>query len=227
MFFLDSGRTGRAGKSGDAYSFVCSADPNKTLRDLVDVLVRAKQEIPPALHELIRSGNSGNRSRGNYGGARPVSYGGGASYARPPAPTYGGGPSYTSTPYYGGAPSAPSSYGSMAQFNQAVLASTYATATVGAKRPRESFSTVDERQYRRDDREVRRSDSRDRRRSSSRDRRRRSDSRDRRTDRYDDRTSRYDDRPRLDERTRSDDRPRYDDRTRSRSDDRARYDDRR
>lgn len=185
-FSMFAGRTGRAGKTGDAYSFICSSDPSKTVRDLVELLQRSKKDVPQELRDLAFSG--GSRYGGGRGGRPPMN-----AYSRGGSSSYG-----SSRGGYQSAPSAypPSSssynYGSSASFNQSVLNSVYSapvpavaiTDRVGEKRPRESFSTYDddERRYRRDDRD-RRDDSRDRRdyrRDDSRDRR--VDSRDRRVD---------------------------------------------
>lgn len=169
------GRTGRAGKAGDAYSFVCSSDTNKVLRDLVDVLQRARQTVPQELWDVIRnprSSSSSFRSRG----PPPSSY---APSPYPPS-SY---PPMARMPYMA-PPSQGGMYSGSSQFNQAALmhfanqnSSTIAPppSDLGLKRPRESFNAYDgdDRRYRRDSRERRRSDSRDRRRrSDSRDRRR-------------------------------------------------------
>lgn len=138
-----------------------SGDPSKTVRDLVDLLQRAKNEVPQELRDLAFGGGGsrfGNRrppmnsyNRGSsYGGA--PSYGGGGSAYGGSAPSYGGGPSS-----YGGSSSY--NHSSVGGFNQAVLASTTQSipqldSRVGEKRPRESFSTSgDDRGDRRDDRD--------------------------------------------------------------------------
>lgn len=70
------GRTGRAGKSGDAFTFVSRSDATKTLRDLIDIMNRANQIIPPELHAICSYGNNGGynsgyrRGRGGYRGGR-------------------------------------------------------------------------------------------------------------------------------------------------------------
>jgi superfamily II DNA/RNA helicase len=204
LFLTFEGRTGRAGKSGDAFSFVCGADPSKTLRDLVELLQRAKKDVPQELRDLAFSGGGrfggGGRGRpppSSYNRG-PSSYGGGASYggASSAAPSYGGshgGSSYGGPTSYssGGA-----TYNSAASFNHAVIASSYDSASapavrvgekVGEKRARESFSTQDDddRRYKRDDRDRdSRRDDRDHRGSSRDDYRR--DDRDRRASSRDD-----------------------------------------
>ncbi|KAF2074130.1 hypothetical protein CYY_004572 [Polysphondylium violaceum] len=57
------GRTGRAGKTGDAYSYVSNATTN--LGDLVKILQRTKQEIPEFLEKYSRNSRQG---RSRYGG---------------------------------------------------------------------------------------------------------------------------------------------------------------
>lgn len=79
------GRTGRAGQSGTAYTMF-TEDDRKQSRDLVQVLVESKQEVPAQLMEWSRSsrgggGNfrySGGRGggRGGYGRGRGGGYGG-------------------------------------------------------------------------------------------------------------------------------------------------------
>ncbi|KAH9599933.1 DEAD/DEAH box helicase domain [Trypanosoma melophagium] len=72
------GRTGRAGQRGDAYTFICAADPSKTIRDLAEILRRANQEVPPELYDLIgRGGGGGYNNRGNRGGYNNRGAGGG------------------------------------------------------------------------------------------------------------------------------------------------------
>ncbi|AAZ12919.1 ATP-dependent DEAD/H RNA helicase, putative [Trypanosoma brucei gambiense DAL972] len=98
------GRTGRAGQRGDAYTFVSGADPSKTVRDLIDILRRANQEIPPGLHSLAGRGGGGSGG-GGFRGGRRGGYGGGGGgygYGRSGA-QYGSGPTYGRD--YRGAPS--------------------------------------------------------------------------------------------------------------------------
>lgn len=64
------GRTGRAESSGTSHTFFTESNANKA-RDLVAVLLEAKQEVPAELMEMARRGGAGgsnNRSRG-YGGS--------------------------------------------------------------------------------------------------------------------------------------------------------------
>lgn len=61
------GRTGRAGSTGTAYTLF-TRDDSKQARDLVTVLMEAKQEIPPLLMEMGRP-RGFNSNRG--GGGRP------------------------------------------------------------------------------------------------------------------------------------------------------------
>lgn len=194
------GRTGRAGKTGDSFTFVSSADPSKTIRDLIDVLQRAKQEIPQDLQDLARGTFSrGGRGGSSYGG----SYGGSSGYGSRPGGSYGapyssgsgggygmsnggsggsyGGGSYGGSSYGGAAVLPPSAPGYAPSYSAPMSSTPEPYVRIGEKRSRED--DLDDRAIRRDDRDRdrRRSDSRDRRRrSDSRDRRRRSDSRDRR-----------------------------------------------
>lgn len=70
-FLLSVGRTGRAGKKGVAVSFFV-ADKNSRLgRELIDILNRTEQNIPPELQAL-----SSFSSRGSYGGVRVAGRGG-------------------------------------------------------------------------------------------------------------------------------------------------------
>ncbi|KNE67687.1 hypothetical protein AMAG_12421 [Allomyces macrogynus ATCC 38327] len=64
------GRTGRAGTYGTSYSFFTSAN-GKMARDLITILTKANQVIPPQLLEM-RGGGGGGRG---YGGGR--GFGGG------------------------------------------------------------------------------------------------------------------------------------------------------
>lgn len=95
------GRTGRGGAKGDAYTLFTSEDSNKA-RDLVNVLIEAKQEVNPDLEAMARPrgrGNGGGRGggygrggygrsygrgrgggRGGYGGGRGGYGGGGSGY---------------------------------------------------------------------------------------------------------------------------------------------------
>eukprot|EP00884_Botryococcus_braunii_P017480 jgi/Botrbrau1/4415/Bobra.0348s0007.1 len=73
------GRTGRAGASGEAYTFLTGQD-GKYCRELIRVLREAEQVVPPAVEQLAASGGGGPiRSRwgggGGYGGG-----GGGGGY---------------------------------------------------------------------------------------------------------------------------------------------------
>jgi hypothetical protein len=76
-FCCVAGRTGRAGKTGDAYSFIVS-EPPKIIRELRDVLIRAKQPVPPELGSV--RGSSGGFGRGR-GGDRFGGYGGRSDFA--------------------------------------------------------------------------------------------------------------------------------------------------
>lgn len=94
------GRTGRAGKAGDAYTFVCRSDPVKTIRDLADILTRANQAVSPDLQQLIYSSPTGRGRSFGYRGGRGYGGGyGGSSYGRG---GYGAGNGYGHQSPYGG-----------------------------------------------------------------------------------------------------------------------------
>jgi len=60
------GRTGRAGATGVAYTFITD-DRNRLARDLVNILKEAHQQVPAALEELAFSGRGGGfGGRGNF-----------------------------------------------------------------------------------------------------------------------------------------------------------------
>jgi ATP-dependent RNA helicase DDX5/DBP2 len=78
------GRTGRAGAKGEAYTFFTQGD-RKCARQLVEVLTKAGQEVPPELQAMVpRFGGGrvgfGGRGRGGYGRGRGGGGGGGRSY---------------------------------------------------------------------------------------------------------------------------------------------------
>eukprot|EP00594_Rhizosolenia_setigera_P005709 CAMPEP_0178940272 /NCGR_PEP_ID=MMETSP0789-20121207/711_1 /TAXON_ID=3005 /ORGANISM="Rhizosolenia setigera, Strain CCMP 1694" /LENGTH=318 /DNA_ID=CAMNT_0020619281 /DNA_START=414 /DNA_END=1370 /DNA_ORIENTATION=+ len=62
------GRTGRAGKKGEAISFFVGTKNGRMAKDLIEILNRTKQVIPPDLHTFstYNSGSSKYRSRGRY-----------------------------------------------------------------------------------------------------------------------------------------------------------------
>ncbi|PSS22734.1 hypothetical protein M430DRAFT_56629 [Amorphotheca resinae ATCC 22711] len=111
------GRTGRAGNTGIATAFFNRGN-RAVVRDLIELLKEANQEVPAFLENIAREGagfgggrgggRSGGRGRGaganrdfrKFGGGGGPSYGGG--FGGPPAPAYGGG--------YGGPPP-PAAYG--------------------------------------------------------------------------------------------------------------------
>lgn len=59
------GRTGRAGATGDSYTFLTSHD-SKHAHDLMSIFKKADQVVPSCLQELSNSGFSGGRSRSRY-----------------------------------------------------------------------------------------------------------------------------------------------------------------
>ncbi|KAJ5907433.1 ATP-dependent RNA helicase ded1 [Penicillium taxi] len=122
------GRTGRAGNTGIATAFFNRGNRG-VVRDLIELLKEANQEIPTFLESIAREGSGfggrggrgGGRGRGGSGPTRDMrrmgggmgggsSYGGGGSSYGGGAPSYGGGgggSSYGGGASYGG----PSSYG--------------------------------------------------------------------------------------------------------------------
>lgn len=112
------GRTGRAGNTGMATAFFNRGNRG-VVRDLIDLLKEAHQEVPSFLESIAREG-SGFGGRGGRGGGRgrgasatrdmrrtmggfggPPTYSGGGGYGAPsgygyggPPPTYGGGFGY-------------------------------------------------------------------------------------------------------------------------------------
>jgi len=73
------GRTGRAGAKGKAYTFFTQSD-KKLATQLVEVLKKAEQNIPPELQAMVRPRfNRGGGGRG-YGGGRYRGGGGGRGY---------------------------------------------------------------------------------------------------------------------------------------------------
>lgn len=74
------GRTGRAGATGEAYTFFTSAD-GKHARELIQVLTDSGQAVPPKLASLAMysRGGGGGRSRWAAGPSSFPSYGGGST----------------------------------------------------------------------------------------------------------------------------------------------------
>jgi len=64
------GRTGRAGRTGIAYSYFAPDGNGKLAREIIEILEKAKQVVPPQLRELASFGGGGGRSRGGGGGNR-------------------------------------------------------------------------------------------------------------------------------------------------------------
>lgn len=66
------GRTGRAGKKGFAVSFFVAEKNGRLARELVEILKRSQQNIPPELQSMasFSGGRGGNRGGGRYGGRR-------------------------------------------------------------------------------------------------------------------------------------------------------------
>jgi len=58
------GRTGRAGKFGTAVSFFVGAKNSRVSRELIEILNRTEQQVPPALSSMA----GGSYSRGGGGG---------------------------------------------------------------------------------------------------------------------------------------------------------------
>lgn len=108
------GRTGRAGNTGNSTAFFNRGNRN-IVRDLVELLREANQEIPHWLETVAHESSFGGttfrgRGRGGRarGGSRDVrSSGGGGGYSgygrgASTGPSYGGGPSYSTGGYGGG-----------------------------------------------------------------------------------------------------------------------------
>jgi ATP-dependent RNA helicase DDX5/DBP2 len=68
------GRTGRAGAQGIAISFF-TEKTSKLARELIDILHKANQNIPPQLRAFAPERSYGGGPTGHYGAPRP-SYGG-------------------------------------------------------------------------------------------------------------------------------------------------------
>lgn len=64
------GRTGRAGKFGTSVSFFSPQDDAKLARDLIKILLEAKQEVPESLRNFSGPTRGGPASRGMYRGGR-------------------------------------------------------------------------------------------------------------------------------------------------------------
>merc|ERR1712176_1648546 len=64
------GRTGRAGKKGFAVSFFVGEKNGRIARDLIDLLNRTEQNIPPELHALSSFAGNRGKGRGGRGGGR-------------------------------------------------------------------------------------------------------------------------------------------------------------
>lgn len=88
------GRTGRAGAKGRAYTFFTQGD-TKCATQLVTVLTKSEQEIPPELQALVRprygGGGRGGRGRGGGGGRGGRGYMGGGGGGGGRGRGYGGG----------------------------------------------------------------------------------------------------------------------------------------
>ena len=56
------GRTGRAGETGTAYTFVTPSD-GRMCQDLVKVLRGSKQEVPPELEAAARGSEAQHRAK--------------------------------------------------------------------------------------------------------------------------------------------------------------------
>ena len=71
------GRTGRAGATGTAYGYFEPGKDGKLARDLLKILVDAKQAVPPELEQLASYGGGGGGRGGGYRGGRGGRGGGG------------------------------------------------------------------------------------------------------------------------------------------------------
>merc|ERR1712144_79795 len=116
------GRTGRAGNTGISTAFFNRGNRG-VVRDLIDLLKEANQEVPAFLENIAREGSFGGGGRGGGrsgggrgrggganrdfrkfgGGGGAPSYGGGGGFGGPPpAAAYGGAPAYGGGPPAGG-----------------------------------------------------------------------------------------------------------------------------
>jgi len=96
------GRTGRAKTTGTAYTLF-TMDNMKQARALVDIMDEAKQEVPPQLRDMARSGGRGGGSSwGGRGGRSGGRSGGGRGFSG--GSSYGGG-GYSNSNGYAGASS--------------------------------------------------------------------------------------------------------------------------
>eukprot|EP01041_Mallomonas_annulata_P005940 gene5940-11987_t len=80
------GRTARANKSGTSYTFFTPADTGRS-RELVELLKRCEQEVPPELAATVPGGRDGYR--GGSGGGRGGGRGGGGRGGRGGGDKYG------------------------------------------------------------------------------------------------------------------------------------------
>lgn len=64
------GRTGRAGKKGLAVSFFVPEKNGRLARELIEILNRSRQVIPPQLQALASFSGGGGGGRGRGGGRR-------------------------------------------------------------------------------------------------------------------------------------------------------------
>ena len=71
------GRTGRAGKKGEAHSFLTRGDAVSHGRALAQILRDAGQAVPPELEQLGSRGGKGGKGGRGKGGRRPKGGGGG------------------------------------------------------------------------------------------------------------------------------------------------------
>ncbi|KAL4878496.1 hypothetical protein BJY04DRAFT_209191 [Aspergillus karnatakaensis] len=112
------GRTGRAGNTGIATAFFNRGNRG-VVRDLIDLLKEAHQEVPSFLESIAREGSGyggrggrGGRGRGGNNATRDVRrMGGGGMGGGPPSFGGGGGGFGAPTGNYGGSYGAPPSYG--------------------------------------------------------------------------------------------------------------------
>ncbi|KAI9329580.1 P-loop containing nucleoside triphosphate hydrolase protein [Zopfochytrium polystomum] len=105
------GRTGRAGNTGKATAFFSSSRDRNIVRELLELLTEAKQDVPPWLESMGAGGFGGSRRGGGYGGGRGRGRGGGRSFGATDFRRETGGGGHSSGMAYNGGGYNGNSYG--------------------------------------------------------------------------------------------------------------------